>query len=183
LAAPLAAISARAILADQLLRAWIEDRGARRKGKGLKIGEGLPATLAAIAATDLLQITERLLAQAAPVLAGPELQHLVERIRKIADLKGCHPKTCVWNDPMHAVYLHFACSKARRSAGQLAKADACPSCACRYQPLHAAVGLQLVLGKKTGIGFRHQGEAGDLGAELQQLQGQNARHDKVPNTS
>ena len=44
------AISARTVLADQLFRAWIEDRGARRKGKGLKIGEGLPATLAAIAA-------------------------------------------------------------------------------------------------------------------------------------
>ncbi len=104
-------ISARTVLADQLFRAWIEDRVARRKGKGLKIGEGLPATLAAIAATSLLQITKRLLAKAAMVLAGPELQHLVQRIRKIADLKGCHPKTCVWNDPMHAVYLHFACSK------------------------------------------------------------------------
>jgi hypothetical protein len=108
---PALAISARTVLADQLFRAWIEDRGTRRKGKGLKIGEGLPATLAAIAATSLLQITKRLLAQAAMVLAGPELQHLVERIRKIADLKGCHPKTCVCNDPMHAVYLHFACSK------------------------------------------------------------------------
>ena len=43
-------ISARTVLADQLLRAWIEARGARRKGKYLKIGEGLPATLAAIAA-------------------------------------------------------------------------------------------------------------------------------------
>jgi hypothetical protein len=29
---------------------WIEDRGARRNGKFLKIGEGLPATLVAIAA-------------------------------------------------------------------------------------------------------------------------------------
>ena len=105
------AISARTVLADQLFRAWIEDRGARRKGKGLKIDEGLPATLAAIAATSLLQITKRLLAQAAPVLAGPELQHLVKRIRKIADLKRCHPKTSVWNDQLHAVYLHFACSK------------------------------------------------------------------------
>jgi len=55
LAAPLAAISARTVLADQLLRAWIEGRGARRKGKCLKIGEGLPATLAAIAAADLLE--------------------------------------------------------------------------------------------------------------------------------
>ena len=88
--APPPAISAGTLLADQLLRTWIEDRGARRKGKGLKIGEGLPATLAAIAATGLLQITERLLAQAAMVLTGPELQHLVERIRKIADLKRCH---------------------------------------------------------------------------------------------
>ena len=111
LPAPLTAISAGTVLADQLFRAGIEDRGARRKGKGLKIGEGLPATLAAIAATSLLQITKRLLAQAAMVLAGPELQHLVQRIRKIADLEGCHPKTCVWNDPMHADYLHFACSK------------------------------------------------------------------------
>ena len=111
LPAPLTAISAGTVLADQLFRAGIEDRGARRKGKGLKIGEGLPATLAAIAATSLLQITKRLLAMAAMVLAGPELQHLVQRIRKIADLKGCHPKTCAWNDPMHAVYLHFACSK------------------------------------------------------------------------
>jgi hypothetical protein len=107
--APPPAISARTVLADQLFRAGIEDRGARRKGKGLKIGEGLPATLAAIAATSLLQITKRLLAKAAMVLAGPELQHLVQRIRKIAALKGCHPKTCVCNDPMHAVYLHFAC--------------------------------------------------------------------------
>ena len=106
---PPPAISTRTVLADQLLRAWIEGRGARRKGKGLKIGEGLPATLAAIAPTSLLQITKCLLAKAAMVLAGPELQHLVERIRKIADLKGCHPKTCVWNDPIHAVYLHFAC--------------------------------------------------------------------------
>ncbi|MCP9901524.1 hypothetical protein KBZ12_13795 [Cyanobium sp. Cruz CV13-4-11] len=104
-------ISARTVLTDQLFRAWIEDRGARRKGKGLKIDDGLPATLAAIAATSLLQITKRLLAKAAMVLAGPELQHLVQRIRKIADLKDCHPKTCVWNDPVHAVYLHFACSK------------------------------------------------------------------------
>jgi hypothetical protein len=103
------AISARTDLADQLLRAWIEGRVARRKGKGLKIDEGLPATLAAIAATSLLQITKRLLAQAAPVLAGTELQHLVQRIRKIADLKGCHPKTCAWNDQLHAVFLHFAC--------------------------------------------------------------------------
>ena len=55
--APPPAISAGTVLADQLLRTWIEDRGARRKGKGLKIGEGLPATLAAIAATGLLQIT------------------------------------------------------------------------------------------------------------------------------
>jgi hypothetical protein len=120
LPAPLTAISAGTILADQLFRAGIEDRGARRKGKCLKIGEGLPATLAAIAAAGLLQITKRLLAQAAMVLAGPELQHLVQRIRKIADLKGCHPKTWVWNDPMHAVYLHFACSKASRSARQAA---------------------------------------------------------------
>lgn len=51
------AISAGTVLADQLLRAWIQDRSHRRKGKGLKIGEGLPATLAAIAATGLLQIT------------------------------------------------------------------------------------------------------------------------------
>jgi hypothetical protein len=104
-------ISARTVLTDQLFRAWFEDRGARRKGKGLKIDDGLPATLAAIAATSLLQITKRLLAKAAMVLAGPELQHLVQRIRKIADLEDCHPKTCVWNDPVHAVYLHFACSK------------------------------------------------------------------------
>ena len=119
---PPPAISARTVLADQLLRAWIEDRGARRKGKGLKIGKSLPATLAAIAATSLLQITKRLLAQAAPVLAGPELQHLVQRIRKIADLKGCHQKTCALNDQLHAVYLHFACSKRlqiRQAAGQV----------------------------------------------------------------
>ena len=44
------AISARTDLADQLLRTWIEDRGARRKSKCLKIGEGLPVTLVAIAA-------------------------------------------------------------------------------------------------------------------------------------
>ena len=48
-------ISARTVLTDQLLRAWIEDRGARRKGKYLKIGEGLPATLAIIAAAGLLK--------------------------------------------------------------------------------------------------------------------------------
>jgi len=71
------AISAGTVLTDQLLRAWIEDRGARRNGKGLKIGEGLPATHAAIAVTSLLQITKRLLAKAAMVLAGPELEHLV----------------------------------------------------------------------------------------------------------
>jgi hypothetical protein len=88
--APPPAISAGTVLAGQLLRTCIEDSGARRKGKGLKIGEGLPATLAAIAATGLLQIIERLLAQAAMVLTGPELQHLVERIRKIAELKHCH---------------------------------------------------------------------------------------------
>jgi len=34
--------------------------------------------------------------------------------------------------------------------------------------------LQLQLGKQTGIGFRRQGEAGDLRAELQQPQGQPA---------
>jgi hypothetical protein len=42
------------LLADQLLRAWIEDRVTRRNGKWLEIGKGLPATLAAIAATGLL---------------------------------------------------------------------------------------------------------------------------------
>jgi hypothetical protein len=66
LPAPLSAISAGTISADQLFRAWIENRCARRKGKGLKICEGLPAPLKAIAAKGLLQITERLLAQAAP---------------------------------------------------------------------------------------------------------------------
>jgi hypothetical protein len=55
--APPPAISTGTVLADQLLRAWIQDRSDRRKGKGLKIGEGRPATLAAIAATGLLQIT------------------------------------------------------------------------------------------------------------------------------
>jgi hypothetical protein len=75
--APPPAISAGTVLADQLLRTWIEDRGARRKSKGLKIGQGLPATLAAIAAAGLLQSTKRLLAKAAMVLAGPELEHLV----------------------------------------------------------------------------------------------------------
>jgi hypothetical protein len=54
------------------------------------IGECLPATLTAIAAIGLLQITERLLAQAAMVLTGPEVQHLVEEICKIADLKRGH---------------------------------------------------------------------------------------------
>jgi len=48
-------ISARTVLTDQLLRAGIEARGARRKGKYLKIGEGLAATLAAIAATGQLK--------------------------------------------------------------------------------------------------------------------------------
>ena len=48
-------ISARTVLTDQLLRAGIEDRGARLFGKCLKIGEGLPATLAAIAAEGLLK--------------------------------------------------------------------------------------------------------------------------------
>ena len=44
------AISAGTISADQLFRAWIEKGCARRKSKGLKIGEGLPAPLKAIAA-------------------------------------------------------------------------------------------------------------------------------------
>jgi len=48
-------MSAGTILTDQLLWAGIEDRGARRKGKCLKIGEGLPATLVAIATTGLIK--------------------------------------------------------------------------------------------------------------------------------
>jgi hypothetical protein len=48
-------ISARTVLADQLFRAGIEDRSARRNGQSLKIGEGLPATLEAITAAGLLE--------------------------------------------------------------------------------------------------------------------------------
>ncbi len=48
-------ISARTVLTDQLFRAGIEDRGASCNGQSLKIGEGLPATLATIAAAGLLK--------------------------------------------------------------------------------------------------------------------------------
>lgn len=80
------AISARAILTDQFFWARLEDRSSGLKCECLEIGKRLPASLAGIASTGLLEITERLLVQAAMVLAGSELQHLVDRIRKIADV-------------------------------------------------------------------------------------------------
>jgi hypothetical protein len=48
--------------------------------QGLKVGKGLAAALAGIAATDLLQIAEGLLAEAAVVPARPQLQLLVQGI-------------------------------------------------------------------------------------------------------
>ena len=92
LEALLATISALTILANQFLRAGMKNRFACLNGERLEIGEGLTATLAGISAADLLQATERLLAQTAPMLARPELHHLMERIGKIPDLKRCHPR-------------------------------------------------------------------------------------------
>ena len=84
---PLAAVSAFPILADQIFWRWIKALASRFLGQGRQLHQGLPASLAGIATTGLLQIAESLLTQAAP---GPELKNLVQRIWEIADLQGCH---------------------------------------------------------------------------------------------
>jgi hypothetical protein len=84
------AISAGSVLTDQLLRRRIEALTAPLIGQTLKIGEGLTAPLAGISPAGLLQIAERLLAQAAVVPPGPQLQQLVQGIGEVADLQCGH---------------------------------------------------------------------------------------------
>ena len=86
----LAASSAVPILADQIFRRWVKPLASRLLGQGRQLNQGLSASLAGITATGLLQVAESLLAQAAPMAPGPEVQDLVQRIGEIADLQGCH---------------------------------------------------------------------------------------------
>ena len=68
----------------------MKDRSAGLKCKCLEIGESLPAAITGIASTGLLEIAQRLLAKAAIVLAGSQLEHLVDRVRKIVKMQCCH---------------------------------------------------------------------------------------------
>ena len=72
------AISAGSLLTDQLLRRRIEALPAPLIRQTLKVGEGLTAPLAWIPSACLLQIAECLLAQAAVVTPGPQLQQLLQ---------------------------------------------------------------------------------------------------------
>jgi len=73
--------------------------------QGLKVGQGLAAALAGIAATGLLQIAEGLLAEAAVVPPGPQLQQLVQGIGQVADLERGHDGGA---SRLHAFYVQFA---------------------------------------------------------------------------
>jgi hypothetical protein len=84
------AISAGSVLADQLLRRRVEVLPAPLVGKALQFSEGLTAPLAWIPSACLLQIAECLLAQAAVVTPGPQLQQLVQGIGEVADLQRGH---------------------------------------------------------------------------------------------
>jgi hypothetical protein len=99
-------ISAGSVLADQLLWRRIEVLPAPLIGQALKVGEGLTAPLAWISPAGLLQIAECLLAQAAVVPPGPQLQQLVQGIGEVADLERGHgilaPTGCI----LHAFRRH-----------------------------------------------------------------------------
>jgi hypothetical protein len=84
------AISAGSVLTDKLLRRRIEALPAPLIGQALKVGDGLTAPLAGIPSACVLQIAECLLAQAAVVLPGPQLQQLVQGIGEVADLQCGH---------------------------------------------------------------------------------------------
>jgi len=88
------AISAGTVLADPLLRRGIKGPLALLVCQSLKVGEGLAASLAGIAAAGLLQVTEGLLAEAAVVPACPQLQLLVQGIGQVADLERGHRTPC-----------------------------------------------------------------------------------------
>jgi len=100
------AISAGSVLTDQLLRRRIEALPAPLIGQTLKVGEGLPAPLAGIPSAGLLQIAERLLAQAAVVTPSPQLQQLVQGIGEVADLQRGHRILVPTGGILHAVRRH-----------------------------------------------------------------------------
>jgi hypothetical protein len=89
----LSAISTLPILADWIFRGWIKRLDSLLLGQHRQLHEGLSPPLTGITTTGLLQGAESLLAQAAPVAPGPELQDLVQRIGEIADLQGCHGRS------------------------------------------------------------------------------------------
>ena len=83
-------------------------------GQGLKIGEGLPAPLAGISPAGLLQITEGLLAQAAVVPPGPQLQQLVQGIGQVADLQCGHGQPLL--NKLMQVTCHLQSDHIRKSS-------------------------------------------------------------------
>jgi len=109
------ALSAIPILADQIFRGWIKRLGSLFLGQCRQLQESLPVPLTGITATGLLQVAESLLAQAAPVTPGPELQDLVQRIGEIADLQGCHGV----RSQALLVYMRSACTRGLCSGLQL----------------------------------------------------------------
>ena len=79
--------------AQRLVRAGVEDRGARRKGECLKIGEGLPATLAAIAAIGRSKLPPMLRRQGWPMKSGNQ-----SWLCQTAKRRGCLGELLVCSD-------------------------------------------------------------------------------------
>ena len=109
-------ISAITIQADQ--RLWRGTKAWHRLllGHQLKIAQGHTPSLTSISCTDLLQIDESLLAQAAVIALGPKLQQLMQRIRAVANLQSGHPSLGATDPTLEA--LHPARSSQRVAAAK-----------------------------------------------------------------
>jgi len=116
------AISAGAVLADQLFWRWLKGSPALLFRHNLQVGEGLAAPFTWISPAGLLQIAEGLLTEAAVVPARPELQLLMEGVGKIADLKRSHDEH-QRNDCMQSNCR----MQSRMAAGQCCRAAATAS--------------------------------------------------------
>jgi hypothetical protein len=85
--------SAGAVLANQVLWGGVKVGCEPLFGHGPQLLKSQTPPLARVAAAGLLQVSQGLLAEAAVVTPGPELQQLMQRFRAVANLQRGHGLT------------------------------------------------------------------------------------------